>query len=304
MKKIIIKKESLLHRIYNHIVIVYDRADDHNLFLIASGIAFNIILYLMPLLLLAVYIVGIIFNVSDVIIYLSAILEDLLPATQSNLDFIGNVLAEVRIIMDNSYLSGWIGVVGLIWVSSLLISSIRAGINSIFKLPSSRYFLVYIVKDIGFTILFTILVLLYSYIIPLLTIVVELAKSILPDVIEGYFTELILFGATVFSAFVLFYFIYRFVPNKKLPKYVIMLSTTISVIFIEIARFAFAFYISSVSDYGKFYGTYAIVFSLAVWIYYSSLIILLSAEISKYIYELKNPTESLPVKSGVVNFKK
>ncbi len=304
MKKIIIKKESLLNNIYNHIVIVYDRADDHNLFLIASGIAFNIILYLMPLLLLAVYIVGIIFNVSDVIIYLSAILEDLLPATQSNFDFIGNILAEVRIIMDNSYLSGWIGVVGLIWVSSLLISSIRAGINSIFKLPSSRYFLVYIVKDIGFTILFTILVLLYSYIIPLLTIVVELAKSILPDAIEGYFTELILFGATVFSAFVLFYFIYRFVPNKKLPKYVILLSTTISVILIEIARFAFAFYVSSVSDYGKFYGTYAIVFSLAVWIYYSSLIILLSAEISKYVYELKNPAELLTVKSSVVNLKK
>ncbi len=286
-EKQILKKNSFIHRAYKHIEAVYERADEHNLFIIASGIAFNIFLYLMPLMLLAVYIVGIIFNVSDVIIYLSAILEDLLPATEANFTFMSNVLSEVRLIMENSYLSGWIGVVGLIWVSSLLISSIRTGLNAIYKHPSTKHFVVYIIKDIGFTIFFTILVLLYSYIIPLLTIVVELAKYILPDSIEGYFTGLILFGATVFSAFVLFYFIYRFVPNRKLPRFVVLLSTTISVVLIELARFAFAFYVSSVSNYGKFYGTYAILFSLMVWIYYSSLIILLSVEISRYVYELK-----------------
>ncbi len=272
---------------WDHTIAVYNRADDHTVFLLASGIAFNILIYLMPLLLLAVYIVGIIFNVSDVVIYLSSLLEDLLPATAANFEFINTVLEEVRTVMDNSYLSGWIGVFGLIWVSSLLVSSIRAALNTIFNIQGTKFFLIYIIKDILLTIFFTVLVLLYSYIIPLLTIIVELAKSILPDNIESYFTEFILFGATVLSAFVLFFFIYRFLPNKKLPIKIVLTSTLISTVMIEIARFLFAIYISSIADYGKFYGVYAIVMSLAVWIYYSSLIILLSAEISNYIFEKK-----------------
>jgi uncharacterized BrkB/YihY/UPF0761 family membrane protein len=52
---------------------------------------------------------------------------------------------------------------------------------------------------------------------------------------------------------------------------------------IELSRYIFAWYISSISNYGKFYGTYAVIISMAVWIYYSAVIILLAAEISKYI---------------------
>lgn len=72
-----------------------------------------------------------------------------------------------------------------------------------------------------------------------------------------------------------------------MPLKIIILSTAISVGGIEIARYLFAWYISSVSNYGKFYGTYAVIISMAVWIYYSSLIILLAAEVSKFIYDKK-----------------
>ncbi|GAB1370343.1 hypothetical protein MASR1M45_04030 [Candidatus Kapaibacterium sp.] len=65
------------------------------------------------------------------------------------------------------------------------------------------------------------------------------------------------------------------------------MATVISVIGIEASRYIFTWYISSLSNYGKFYGTYAVIISMAVWIYYSAVIILLSAEISKYIYDLK-----------------
>jgi membrane protein len=75
-----------------------------------------------------------------------------------------------------------------------------------------------------------------------------------------------------------------------LPRFVLFLSTGISVIAIELARYIFAWYISSISNYGKFYGTYAVIISMAVWLYYSSLIILLSAEISKFIYDKMNKT--------------
>ena len=81
-------------------------------------------------------------------------------------------------------------------------------------------------------------------------------------------------------------------PNNKLPRVVVLLSTAICVVGMELSRIIFAWYISSVSNYGKFYGTYAVVMSMAVWIYYSSLIILLSAEISKYLYDMNFLTKN------------
>ena len=62
---------------------------------------------------------------------------------------------------------------------------------------------------------------------------------------------------------------------------------------IELSRHLFAWYISTVTDYGKFYGTYAVIVSIAIWVYYSSLIILLSAELGKYIYDNKWDRENL-----------
>jgi uncharacterized BrkB/YihY/UPF0761 family membrane protein len=56
---------------------------------------------------------------------------------------------------------------------------------------------------------------------------------------------------------------------------------------IEIARHGFGYYLSGVTAYGKFYGTYAIMALMALWIYYLTTIILLSAELSKFIYDLR-----------------
>jgi membrane protein len=89
------------------------------------------------------------------------------------------------------------------------------------------------------------------------------------------------------TSFLLIYFIYRWVPNQRIPRKPRIFATISTVIMIELSRHLFAWYLSSVSNYGKFYGTYAVIVSIAVWVYYSSLIILLSAELGKFIYDMK-----------------
>jgi membrane protein len=86
----------------------------------------------------------------------------------------------------------------------------------------------------------------------------------------------------------MFLFIFRIVPNVLLPRKIVITSTIICVVSIEIARNLFAWYLTEIASYGKFYGTYAVIVSMAIWIYYSSLIILLSAEVSKFWYDKKN----------------
>jgi len=267
-----------------------DILDRHHTFMLASGIAFNVMIYMIPLFLIAIYILSNAIDATTIDFLLQDIFAGFLPPTESNYKFLKSVLSEVRLITEHSTFFGIIGIGGLLWISSTLISSIRTGLNSVFELSYTKIFLIYRLKDILYTILFSLLIMIYSYALPIISFITDLFGSALPPFLLTYFNGSILFGVTIVSSFIIFYFIFRYVPNKKIPSKIVLLSTAICVISIELSRHIFAYYISSFANYGKFYGTYAIIISLAIWIYYSSLIILLSAEISKYL--LRNNIDS------------
>jgi membrane protein len=143
------------------------------------------------------------------------------------------------------------------------------------------------VKDILLTVILTVLILVYSYVVPIVLIAIEILETNINNLsvyIDLALSDLLKIFVPLLSTAMLFYFILRSVPNRKLPRKVRLVATGISVVSIELGRNIFAWYISSVSNYGRFYGTYAIIVSFALWIYYSSLILLLSAELSRYIF--------------------
>lgn len=283
--KNLIAKDSILHRIYKNIVELSDRLDAHHTFMLASGIAFNLIIYMIPLFLLVIYIIQVVFDLGLFVETIEKLLNDYLPPTGSTSELVHTIIEEVGLITQHAAFFGWIGVVGLLWISSFLISSIRISLNTIFEAESRHFFMIYWLKDIFLTIVISILFLLYSYALPIVNFLLDFVSTFSPAALEGFLSDLILMSASILTSFVLFVFIYKVVPNSKLPKRVVLIATLISVFSIEIARYVFAWYISSISDYGKFYGTYAVIVSIALWIYYSSLIILLSAEISKFIFD-------------------
>ena len=87
---------------FNPIKIFFDRVEEHHLYLIAAGIAFNILLYLMPLLLVAVYIVNLIVGVDVISGELISSLEGILPPNSATTDFIQTTLKEVDLIFGKS----------------------------------------------------------------------------------------------------------------------------------------------------------------------------------------------------------
>jgi membrane protein len=255
--------------------------------MLAAGIAFNLIIYMIPLFLLVIYIIKVIFDLDVLIDTIEQLLTDFLPPTSSNEELVHTIIEEVGLITEHAALFGWIGVAGLLWISTFLISSIRVSLNTIFEAETKHFFMIYWLKDIILTIVISILIMIYSYALPIVNFLVDFVGTFSPSIFEGFISELILTSTSVASSFTLFLFIYKVVPSSKLPKRVILLATGISVVAMEIARYLFAWYIGSVSNYGKFYGTYAVIISMSVWIYYSALIILLSAEISKFVYDKK-----------------
>lgn len=272
--------------IFNHLIKINDRIDKHHTFMLASGIAFNMLVYIIPLFLLAIYIVQVVFDLPALVQTIEMLLKDFLPPTDANFDLVHSIIDEIKLITEHAAFFGWIGLIGLLWISSTLVSSLRNCLNVIFHIETPRFFLIYYLKDILLTVILSVLILLYSYAIPIVNFFIDLIKHFTPSFFEGMFSNLLINSISIFTSLILFFFIFRYVPSKRLNYKEVGIATLISVFGIELSRYVFAWYISSISNYGKFYGTYAVIISMAVWIYYSAVIILLSAEISKYISEL------------------
>lgn len=280
-------KKYYVKSLYKDICLLSDRIEDHHLFMIASGIAFNILIYIIPLFLLVIFLISMTFNTIDITLYIEQLFNSFLPPNPDSRSMMKIVIGEVDNIFLHSSLFGLIGMIGLLWVSSTLISSIRTGLNVIFNIETPKIFIFYRIKDIFLTIILTIFVFIYSYIIPIISLIKDFIDSFMPDYLDRFIGSGLILTASITSSFVVYYFIYKFLPNKKLPRNVVLLSTVMSVILIEIARYTFAWYIGKISDYGKFYGTYAVIISLSIWIYYFALILLLSAEVSKFVNDRK-----------------
>lgn len=287
LKKLINHPWETIKSAWRTFEIFEERLDRHHTFMLASGIAFNILLYLLPLFLILVVLIRMFFGEQGIIQIFHDIMLEFLPPTSDTYNLIDTITKEIEVLVGYSSLFGIIGGVSLLWLSSLLISSFRNALNAIFNLKSRHIFILYRFKDMLLIIVLTILILLYSYAFPFISFLIEAASDISPDIFTGFIQELLTLLVSLTTSFLLIYFIYRWVPNQRIPRKPRIFATISTVIMIELSRHLFAWYLSSVSNYGKFYGTYAVIVSIAVWVYYSSLIILLSAELGKFIYDMK-----------------
>jgi membrane protein len=276
-----------IRRIIAGFEIYFERIEKHHLFLVSAGIAFNLLLYLIPLLLIAVFLVNVIFEINSVTSFLTQTLQSVLPPNNKTTEFLRATLEEVYSILTHSTVAGWIGVITLLWLSSTLLSSFRTGLNTIFRIPSPQIFFIYKIKDIFLIIALAFLVLFASFIFPITSIIGELLKNSLPQDMKYIFSKVYVTVISVINSFLLFYLLFRFVPNKKTKRSIRFMSIAMCVVVVELSRHLFALYIGGVTSYGKFYGTYAILASMALWIYYFVLIIMFSAEFSQFVYDLR-----------------
>ncbi len=287
LKEFLEDPKGTFKRAYRWLELFEERLDRHQTFMMASGIAFNILLYLLPVFLILVLIIRVFWGSEGIIEQFSGLLFDFLPPTQETYSLLESVSKEVELLVQYSSVFGIIGGLTLLWLSSLLISAFRSALNEIYSIKSRHIFILYRFKDMLLTLVLTVLILIYSYAVPIVTYSIDSITYLLPEVFTGFLTSVLLTLFSLLTSFLLIYFIYRWVPNQRIPRKPRVFATTLTVFMIEISRYVFAWYISSVTDYGKFYGAYAVIVSIAVWVYYSSLIILLSAELGKYVYDNK-----------------
>ncbi len=264
-----------------------DITDQRHIFLLASGIAFNLLLCTLPLVLLILSIVSGFIDEAQTKTTVEQFLVNFLPKDIQASKVIGEVVKELGSVFNYSTITGWIAGAALLWLASALFSSLRTGLNAIFHIPTPKFFVLYRLKDMLLTIVTATLIMVVTLLSPLLTLV------------ESYWNENItvesktlLFGLTVQAASliattILFLGLYRLVPNKRLPWPIILMSTGFAVVFWEVARIVFSWYVNGAANFSKFYGGYVALASFALWLYYSAFVFLIAAELGQYIHTLR-----------------
>lgn len=273
-----------LGHLWRLIIDFVDITERRHIFLLASGIAFNQLLCLIPFVLVAIGIVGGMLDEASTKESIRQALTTVMPSGIEATDTISQVIFEVSAVFNYSTLAGWIAGFILLWTSSALYSSLRTGLNAIFHIETPKIFIIYKLKDMAFTIITVVLIVLTTFVSPAFTLVEDFGAWLLPDRTESFILSIGAQLVSLTSTLVLFLFLYFFVPNRRLPWQIVVMSTLISVGLWEAARALFTWYVGASVAISKFYGGYIALVSLALWAYYSSLIFLFGAELAQFIY--------------------
>jgi membrane protein len=274
--------------------LIYDFADitdQRHIFLLSSGIAFNLLLCIIPMVVLIVSIVSGVLDVEQTKDTVERALETFLPKNTQAASVVATVINEVGAFFNYSSAAGWIAGVALLWLASALFSSLRTGLNAIFHIPTPKFFVLYKLKDMAFTIVIVVLILLVTLLSPLLTLADQYRVFLSANESTGIIFGLTVQVASLISTSVLFLLLYKLVPNKRLPWPIVLMSTGFAVVLWEAARMLFSWYVYSATNFSKIYGGYVAIASFAVWLYYSAFIFLLAAELGQYIYVLRTQHE-------------
>lgn len=262
-----------------------DITDQRHIFLLSAGIAFNQLICMIPLILLVISAVSGLIDPTQAKETVRVFLEQLLPQNIEATQTITQVIYELGTVFSYRNVASWIAAGVLLWLSSALFSSMRTGLNAIFHIPTPKFFIWYRLKDLLLTIITAALILVITVLTPVLTVAEETSGLFLNNAPQGFDV----FGLTVqvaslIATTILFFVLYKFVPNRRLPWQIVIMSTLIAVGLWEVARVIFTWYVNTTTNLSRFYGGYIVLASLALWFYYSAFIFLISAEIAQFVH--------------------
>lgn len=178
-----------------------------------------------------------------------------------------------------------IGMLATIWSASLGVYAFILGINKIYNKRETRPFW----KVRALSILFTLaLVLILMFSLVLVVFGELLGRYILTSLsFTRQFNKLwhiLRFAVSIATLFIVFTLFYLYIPNCRLSVKNILPGVFFTTTGWIILSAGFASYVNSFGNFSKIYGSIGTVIALLIWIYWSSIIIFVGAEINALLY--------------------
>lgn len=270
---------------------VWDNSGEDNVLFLAGGVAFNLILAAVPLILLLVngvtYLLPLFVKSAPVnsARQVADYIDGLLPTHNHGNSAIDTFLLD---IVNTRGRVGIISAIGFVWFSTRLFGSLRTVLASVFDIESERGIIAGKIFDIKITIvstlLFTASLIINTYIGLARTSVlgrIGLQQNVMSGV--EYWT-----GRALSISFVMlmFFALYKYLPIRRVRAKTAWFAAAFTAAAFELARVAFSYYTSTFNPASLYTGTIAAIIVVVVWVYYAAMIFILGGEVGQ-VFELR-----------------
>ncbi len=267
---------------------VWTALGDDDVMFLASGVSFNVLLALVPFVLLLVSVSTLFLGstpdgAADTAL---AFLDRLLPSSRWNGG--ENVRDTVREIARVSGSVTLFSIIGFLWFSTRVFSSMRSVFVKTFDVPKERGILHGKLFDLACSFFAAIGITAYGSLSAYLLVATTRGASVLERL--GVRTSIMgpieyAFGRTIaFLLVVLLCFaVYRLIPNRPIPSRTAWVGSITTSLLFELARIGFGAYVTAFPPGSLYTGALATLVVATLWTYYASLIFIIGAEVAQVV---------------------
>ncbi|MFT5871488.1 MAG: membrane protein [Clostridium sp.] len=250
------------------------RVIDDDITALAAQLTYYLLLSFFPFLVLLLTMLGYSnLQSADVLIYLGQVIP------KSTFDLIYTTVIEVVDSRNGNLLS--LSIVGILWSGSSGFTSIIKGLNKAYDEEETRPYL----KILAISILFMVGL--------ALVIIVAVALVVFGQMIGGVIVQhfhlssrfmlnwdIIRYLVTLVGMVFIFAALYHFTPCRRLTWREVMPGAIVSTLGWLISSLGFAYYVNNFNNFSSIYGGIGTVIVLMLWLYITSIIILLGGEVN------------------------
>jgi membrane protein len=259
---------------------VYSKAGQDDIFFLAGGIAFNVLLGAVPFLLLIITLFTYVLQaaVDDP---QGAAVEYVLQFLPPSQRVVGVTRWMVGQLLAGKQGVGILAFVLFIWTSTRMVGTLRTVLKDVFDLPEERPILAGKIFDLKMVLVAGTLFVANTAI----TVALEAARrygvAFLgvegragTQAFEAAWVRLLAFA----FIFAMFAAIYRYLPRRRTPWRTTLIAATFTAVGWEVLKAGFAWYVRYVASYSM-YGALVAPVILVFWVYYSAILFVLGGEV-------------------------
>jgi membrane protein len=276
--------------IWEFLKLMDEKFREDKIFFLAGGVAFNLLLALIPLLVITITAMGLLLGrtPTESTASLVEFLSGLVPVSAETAEILRGRLSEA---LQNVTTAVSVGTIAFIWLSTRLFGSLRAVLADVFDIEDTRNLITGKLFDIRMTLISSLFLMSYIAVTTYIAVVktqerVARERSIFTEEmissVEEWAGRALAFALIMFTFFVL----YRYLPRKRVRWRTATAAALFSAVMLEIARYVFGVTAPSMNP-GNLYGAVLASIILAIaWSYYVALIFIVGGEVSQ-VYDLR-----------------
>ncbi len=253
--------------------------NDDNGFFLSSGIAFNLLINLVPFIMLLLALVGTyLYNDQEILNHIRAYFRNVAPGLDPK------IIGSLMDLIENRQVVGILGFVGLLWFSTWVFSSLRTAFHIIFRREKIRGMMRGVVVDLLMIVLVGILLFVSMVLSPVVTLL-QSYQGRIPVALGPTIQWILKYLLPFFLTYCMFFMIYKIIPNKRVHFKSALQSALFTGLLWELAKHLFGWYVVHLAGYSIFYGSLSTLVVFVLWVYYSATILIVGGELTFFLEE-------------------